>query len=338
MKAYVSAVLALAAMTADAAERLPVIDMHFHALPADSQGPPPLGMCTPLGAPFPAWDPAVPYAEAFMAVFKKPACADPVWSPVTDEELLARMVRTVERANVYGLMIGQPERLARWMDAMPGRFQPATVPEDASEESLAVMRTLHAAGGLAAIAEMAPQYAGKAPDDASLEPYWALAEELDIPIGIHVGPGPPGVIYLGSSKYRGRLHSALALEDVLVRHPKLRLYVMHAGYPMLEDTLALLYAHPQVYVEVGIVVYAFQRATFYGFLKGLVDGGFANRVMFGSDQMVWPEAIERSIAVIEQAPFLTERQKRDILYDNAARFLRLSDAEIARHHGRVGGE
>ena len=44
--------------------------------------------------------------------------------------------------------------------------------------------------------------------------------------------------------------------------------------------------------------------------------------------------IERAVAVIEEAPFLTEEQKRDILYNNAARFLRLSEEEIARHHGR----
>lgn len=55
--------------------------------------------------------------------------------------------------------------------------------------------------------------------------------------------------------------------------------------------------------------------------------------MFGSDQMVWPGTIERAITVIEEAPFLSEEQKRDILYNNAAQFLRLSDKEIARHHG-----
>lgn len=38
--------------------------------------------------------------------------------------------------------------------------------------------------------------------------------------------------------------------------------------------------------------------------------------------------------VIEAAPFLTDRQKRAILYDNAARLLRLSDEEIDRHWGR----
>ena len=61
--------------------------------------------------------------------------------------------------------------------------------------------------------------------------------------------------------------------------------------------------------------------------------GFGKRVMFGSDQMVWPETIERVIAKIEAAPFLDERQRLDILYDNAARFLRLGDNEIERHRG-----
>jgi len=49
--------------------------------------------------------------------------------------------------------------------------------------------------------------------------------------------------------------------------------------------------------------------------------------------MVWPGVIERAVEVIMEAPFLSEDQKRDILYNNAARFLRLSDEEIARHHG-----
>jgi predicted TIM-barrel fold metal-dependent hydrolase len=48
--------------------------------------------------------------------------------------------------------------------------------------------------------------------------------------------------------------------------------------------------------------------------------------MFGSDQMVWPEKIGAAVEAIEQAPFLTDEQKRDIFYNNAARFLRLDDA------------
>jgi predicted TIM-barrel fold metal-dependent hydrolase len=45
--------------------------------------------------------------------------------------------------------------------------------------------------------------------------------------------------------------------------------------------------------------------------------------MFGSDQMVWPEALGMAIEGIQSANFLTEEQKRDIFYNNAVRFFRL---------------
>jgi uncharacterized protein len=41
--------------------------------------------------------------------------------------------------------------------------------------------------------------------------------------------------------------------------------------------------------------------------------------------------VEPSVKAIEDAPFLTEAQKVGIFYNNAARFLRLSPEEIARH-------
>ena len=62
--------------------------------------------------------------------------------------------------------------------------------------------------------------------------------------------------------------------------------------------------------------------------------GLSKRIMFGSDQMMWPETIGVAIETIETAEFLTNEEKRDIFYYNAARFLRLSEEEIARHHGR----
>jgi predicted TIM-barrel fold metal-dependent hydrolase len=194
------------------------------------------------------------------------------------------------------------------------------------------MRELHRKGSLSVLAEILNQYGGITPDDPRMEPYWALAEELDIPVGIHLGPGSPGEFYLGNKNYRARLQSALTMEEVLVRHPKMRVYLMHAGYAMLDDLLALLFSHPQVYVEVSMLVNVEPRAGFYRYLKAIVDAGYGERVMFGSDQMVWPGIIEPGIAAIEKAPFLNARQKRDILYNNAARFLRLSPEEIARHH------
>jgi len=59
-------------------------------------------------------------------------------------------------------------------------------------------------------------------------------------------------------------------------------------------------------------------------LRQLVDVGLGKRLMFGSDQMVWPGAIALGIEGIESAGFLSEEQKRDIFYNNTARFLRLN--------------
>lgn len=60
----------------------------------------------------------------------------------------------------------------------------------------------------------------------------------------------------------------------------------------------------------------------------MVNAGFGKRIMFGSDNMVWPQTIEIGIKTIEKATFLTAEQKRDILFNNAARFLRLTEKQI----------
>ena len=109
---------------------------------------------------------------------------------------------------------------------------------------------------------------------------------------------------------------------------------MHAGWPMLDDLLAVLWTHPQVYVDVGAINWALPRAEFHGYLRRIVEAGFGKRVLFGSDQMVWPEMLEVAIESVESAGFLTAEQRRDLLFDNAARFLRLSRAQIALMNGK----
>jgi hypothetical protein len=47
--------------------------------------------------------------------------------------------------------------------------------------------------------------------------------------------------------------------------------------------------------------------------------------MWGSDQMNWPGAIDEGLDAIRAAPFLSDGQRRDILYNNAVRFFRLED-------------
>lgn len=134
----------------------------------------------------------------------------------------------MERHNVIGVLGGSPELVRAWMAAAPGRFlagldirfdrvtgtMSAPVPPGAPPRPLSLdeIRELHAAGKLAVLGELTNQYAGIAPDDARLEPLFALAEGLDIPVGIHIGGGEPETPYTAFPAFRARPQSALTLE------------------------------------------------------------------------------------------------------------------------------
>src|SRR5262249_13903991 len=100
-------------------------------------------------------------------------------------------------------------------------------------------------GTIRVLGELGFQYQGALPTEEAPDAYFALAEDLDIPVGVHVGPGAPGAPYVGYPKYEMRLTNPLLYENALTRHPKLRLYIMHAAWPMLDQIVGLLYAHPR---------------------------------------------------------------------------------------------
>jgi uncharacterized protein len=189
-----------------------------------------------------------------------------------------------------------------------------------------VLRKAFERGELQVMGEIAAQYHGLDPSEAWFEPYLALAEEFDVPVGIHTGLAPPGAAYGCCPNFRIALGNPLALEPMLKRHPRLRVWLMHAGWPFLQETKALLYMYPQVYADVSVIDWIIPRAEFHAYLHDLVRAGLTDRLMFGSDQMVWPESITLAVEGVDSAPFLTPEHKRAIFHDNAARFLRLEQA------------
>jgi predicted TIM-barrel fold metal-dependent hydrolase len=276
--------------------RPPIIDVHLHAYEKDER-----------------WTQKVP----------NPLTGQSMTATTEQSHMQATLAEMKKYNIVKAVASNDYQAVLRWKAAAPDRIITAYAFEDPSAPDLAFLRKEHAAGRLMALSEIAVQYHGIAPNDPKMEPFYALAEELDIPIGIHIGLSKPGISYDDSPKYRATLSNPMLLEEVLIRHPKLRLFVMHAGWPMADQMVALMWAHPQVYVDTAVINWAVPRKEFHAYLRRLVDAGFGKRIMFGSDQMVWPEAIGMAVEGIESATFLTEAQKRDIFYNNAVRFFRL---------------
>ena len=313
------------------ATRLPIIDMHIHAEPLSEFGDGKIAVCTgdqPLVIP--AIDPKQPLDVQGLIT-----CPNPIKSSTTDDKLLAETLAMFRRYNIRRAVTAGPlELVTKWHDTSPDHFIKALSFAD-RDPSPAEFRRLFAEKRFSVFAEVGMQYRGLSPDDEVFEPYFALAEELDIPVAIHLGEGPPGGVHtIGPPTYRVALGRPLLLEKVLVRHPKLRVYVMHYGSPFVDEMIAMLYSHSNLYVDIACNNWGFPRKQFYEHLRKMVDAGFEKRILFGSDQMAWPETIGKAVESVERAPFLSASQKRDIFYNNAARFLRLTKQEIARDHGR----
>jgi predicted TIM-barrel fold metal-dependent hydrolase len=256
------------------------------------------------------------------------------------------------------LSVTEPGDTGPWLEGAPGRFLVGPrlpcprnrdapfhdcFPDDEGWPDLQWLRGEIESGRVTVLHELAPSYHGLSPADARLAPYWALAAEFDLPVGVHTQRGPragapnsarerPGCC----PDYDPEMGNPGLLRPVLERHPGLRIWIQHVGAgrgdhaPFRDETLALLRDFPNVHVDLSITNGAMPAEQHEATLKWLVDAGFGDRVMFGSDNL--PLAV--GLARLDRIDWLTAEQRRAIRYGNAARFLRLDDATIARHHGR----
>ena len=295
-----------------AAVKRPIIDMHMHAFTFEvwSQGARPPHPTT--GKP--------PEAK-------------------TSADILRLTLEAMDRYNIkLGVLSGRLDTVYAWKGKAPGRFLAGAMfsggsPSDPGildpTPSPEVLRREHAAGRLQLLGEITSAYDGVDFDGPELAPYFALAAELKMPVCVHSGLTVPDAVFTCCPRYRIERGNPVHLDPVLARHRGLRLYLAHMGDIWQESTLAILHMYPQVYLDVSTMDWgAIPRDQFYANLQAVIRAGFEKRIMFGSDQMVWPELIGQAIEEIESAPFLSNEQKHDIFYNNAARFLGLPEVPV----------
>lgn len=295
--------------TAAVAQEGPVIDVHLHSY---TEVPPGLS-----------------------ADWADRADARALAGAATAEELMRATLAEMDRYNVVLAVVSGPEASIRaWQQAAPGRFVGGEYlgTDGLPEHSVDELKALVEEGTIGVFGELGLQYQGIAPDDPRLDPYWDYLEASGVPLALHTGLGPPGAPHSFAPEFRVTLGRPSLLEPVIAARPGLRGYLMHAGYPYLEETKAMMYIYRNLYADIGVLAWVLPREEFYGVLRELLDAGLGDRLLFGTDQMFWPGAIGLAIETVEAAPFLSEEQKRAIFYDNAARFLELTEAQIAAHH------
>ncbi len=144
-------------------------------------------------------------------------------------------------------------------------------------------------------------------NDRDLYPMYAVAQELEIPVMVHTG----------SSIFRGaklKYGDPLALDDVAVDFPKLKIVMAHSGRGFWYDrAFFLARLHENVYMEIAGLPPQRLLEYFPEFERN------ADKIIFGSD---WPGMpnIAQNVKYIQGMP-LKESTKKKILGENAAKVL-----------------
>jgi len=292
----VGAVILLSAV-GDAAEPSPVFDVHMHAVPPRF---------------------FVRAAEANFGAHRKTATG-----MITDpEKLLIRTVEEMDKNHVrWGLLSGDNTMVQEWVARYPGRFLPSFTPDlsaEDQEQAVSQFAKEVAEARWRAVGELGLPYAGKPLNDLALFPYYEVCERAGVPVFFHTGLDGPEPQRLVSPAFRIELGDPLLLQDVVIRFPKLKIVIMHMGWPFFDHALYMLYAYPNVFVDVAVVDWILGKGLFQRMLREAIDTVGNERILFGSDQMVWPQVITPAVAAIRDAKFLSEADKRHILWGNAA--------------------
>ena len=248
-------------------------------------------------------------------------------SSKTSKEHLEQTIQKMNQHNIeYAVICGTIESIERYAKA-DNRFIPAY--QDYEEKLIPIKQFEEyiKSGKIKVFGEVMAVYKGMTLTDSMYQPYLAICEKYGVPVAYHSGGSFPNAQQLGWPKYRIALGDPFLIEDVLVKYPKLKLYLMHAGENFFENTLRMMDGYPNLYVDLGVELWLHPLTKDYGtrFLKSAKQYKFLDRVLFGSDQMVWPEAISSSIDFLNSMDFLTPVEKEMILYKNAQKFLGLID-------------
>jgi len=204
--------------------------------------------------------------------------------------------------------IAANEDVAQFCSHSPRLIPFASIDPNTSENPADELQELVRNQGFKGL-KLYPTYQHFYPNETKIYPLYAKAQELDIPVLLHIGSS----IFTGA---RLKYGDPLYLDDVAVDFPDLKLLQAHSGRPFwYEKALALARIHENVFMEVSGLPPQ-NLLTYFPELERI-----AHKVVYGSD---WPgiPTIKENITTL-QGLRIKEEAKQMILGKNAARILNL---------------
>jgi hypothetical protein len=203
----------------------PIIDMHLHAIPnlfADRQ------YC-----------------------FPQPCEGAPTRAKSVDD-LKPMTLAAMERNHiVMGVISGPLDSVLSWTEGDQNRFRAGV--QRPTRAPIEKLEQLLRSGRIHVLGEITEQYAGIPVDDSALDPLFAMAHRLDVPVHVHLaGVG-------GSADFPSHLGNPLRIVPVLRKYPGLRVYLENASWPFLEEVTALMYQYPAVYADISTILHVTPR-------------------------------------------------------------------------------
>jgi uncharacterized protein len=240
----------------------------------------------------------------------------------TSPLLLRKTIQWMDRAGVrQGLLSHYNDSVLEWTQKYPDRFLPSYFPSPTVGDSLWNLdrfRKDARKGIWRALGEVNLPWFVRPINDPALFPYYGVCEKLGLPVMMHTGPDA-----VNNYDYDVTLGDPLLLRPVLRMFPKLRFVLYHMGWPFFDRALYMSYAFENVYLEVGAVIWLFPKVTLR-MVRETVDAIGSDRLLFGTDQMLWPQMILKAVHAIAEEENLSDRDKRRILWDNASTLFNLA--------------
>jgi predicted TIM-barrel fold metal-dependent hydrolase len=136
-------------------------------------------------------------------------------------------------------------------------------------------------------------------------PLYARLEELGVPVSMQVGHS--------AEHMPNELGRPIALDDIALDFPDLKIVGAHTGWPWTEEMISLAWKHENVYLGIDAHHPKYLEPSLLHFMKTRGQ----NKVLYGTN---YPAILHKeSIAVIRSELGLTDKVAEKILHGNAAK-------------------